>query len=74
MIAIVAILWIRLTPSAPVLPQDLTLPDGAQAAAVTVARDVTIVVTGAGEILLYDARGRLAQRITPETGLRGPDR
>ena len=74
MIAIVAILCIRLVPSAPVLPHDLPLPKGAQAAAVTVARDFTIVVTDAGEILLYDASGRLAQRITPAVGLGGPDR
>lgn len=65
-LALVAILWLRLSqPPLPVLPEGLVLPDGARAAAVTFARDWTVVVTEAGEILLYDRSGRLRQRTLP---------
>lgn len=65
-IAIVAILWLRLGATAlPELPERIALPEGATAAAVTFARDWTVVVTEAGEILLYDARGQLARQVTP---------
>lgn len=64
--AIVALLWLRLAPGGvPVLPADLRLPQGAVAQAVTVARDWTIVVTQAGEVLVYDRAGMLTQRLTP---------
>lgn len=65
-IAIVAILWMRLNaPALPRLPEGVTLPEGATAEAVTFARDWTVVVTDAGEILLFDAAGRLSQRLVP---------
>lgn len=65
-LALVAILWLRLSqPPLPVLPDGLVLPDGARAAAVTFARDWTVVVTEAGEILLYDRSGGLRQRTLP---------
>jgi len=64
-VAIVALLWLRLSPAAPLLPDALTLPVGEKAAAVTIARDFAVIVTQSGEILLYDSTGRLAQRITP---------
>lgn len=67
MAAVVAILWLRLSqPPLPDLPAAITLPDGAQAAAVTFARDWTVVVTEAGEVLLYDRAGGLRSRVTPD--------
>ena len=67
MIAIVALLWIRLGsgPMLPDLPASITLPDGATANAVTFARDYIVVVTDAGEVLLFDRNGALRDRITP---------
>lgn len=65
--AVVAILWMRLSqPPLPDLPPGLALPEGASAAAVTFARDWTVVVTDAGEVLLYDRAGALRQRVRPE--------
>jgi hypothetical protein len=65
-LALVAILWVRLSqPLLPELPAGLTLPEGTEAAAVTFARDWTVVVTAAGEILLYDREGTLRQRVMP---------
>ncbi len=65
--AIAAILWLRLSqPPLPVLPAAITLPAGARAAAVTFARDWTVVVTDAGEILLYDRAGTLRQSVVPD--------
>lgn len=65
-VALVAILWLRLSqPPLPVLPDGLVLPDGATAAAVTFARDWTVIVTEIGEILLYDRAGSLRQRTLP---------
>lgn len=66
-LALVAILWLRLSQAPlPVLPDGLTLPDGATAAAVTFARDWTVVVTEDGEIFLYDRAGALQQRVMPK--------
>lgn len=63
---VAAILWVRLSqPPLPELPPGLALPDGASAAAVTFARDWTVVVTQAGEVLLYDRAGALRQRVLP---------
>ena len=65
-VALVAILWVRLSqPALPELPAGLSLPDGAEAAAITFARNWTVVVTEAGEILLYDSAGTLRQRVAP---------
>ncbi len=59
-LAIVALLWLRLSEAPlPQLPDQIALPDGAQPAAITFARDWIVVVTEAGEILLYDQQGRL---------------
>lgn len=64
-VALVAILWLRLSqPPLPELPAGIALPAGAKAAAVTFARDWTVVVTEAGEVLLFDRAGRLQQRVT----------
>ncbi len=66
MIAIVALLWIRLgQPVLPDLPEAITLPPGAGPQAVTFARDWIVVVTDAGEVLLYDRSGALRDRVQP---------
>ena len=66
MVAVAAILWVRLAqPPLPELPPGLVLPGGTGAAAITFARDWTVVVTDAGEVLLYDRAGALRQRVMP---------
>lgn len=66
-LSLVAILWLRLSqPPLPVLPEGVALPAGARAAAVTFARDWTVVVTEAGEVLVYDRAGQLRQRVAAE--------
>lgn len=65
-VAIVAILWLRLgTAPLPELPDAIKLPEGATAEAVTFARNYTVVVTDAGEVLLYDREGKLKDRLQP---------
>ena len=59
-LAIVALLWLRLSEAPlPQLPDRISLPAGAKPAAVTFARDWIVVVTEAGEVLVYDQQGRL---------------
>lgn len=67
MIAVVAILWLRLSGGAPLpeLPAQIALPEGAKPAALTFARDWIVVVTDSGEILLYDREGSLRDRVQP---------
>ena len=66
MIAIVALLWMRLgQPVLPDLPAAITLPKDARPEAVTFARDWIVVVTNAGEVLLYDRSGALRDRVQP---------
>lgn len=68
MVAIVALLWARLgQPVLPQLPPNISLPAGAEAAAVTFTRDWTVVVTGDGEVLLYDRAGRLRSQTAPQS-------
>lgn len=65
-LVIAALLWIRLSAAPlPELPDQIALPQGATAAAVTFARDWVVVVTEAGEVLLYDRQGRLRDRVQP---------
>lgn len=64
MVAIVVLLWVRLgEPVLPDLPDSIVLPDGAAAEAVTFARDWIVVVTGTGDVLLYDRSGTLRERV-----------
>lgn len=67
MIAVVAILWLRLSGGAPLpeLPAQITLPEGAQPAALTFAHNWIVVVTDGGEVLLYDRDGGLRDRVQP---------
>lgn len=66
MVAIVAILWLRLSAPAtgemPPLPAGISLPEGETPAAVTFAPSGLIVVTGAGRVLFYDAKGQLTRQ------------
>ena len=62
--AIVVILWVRLgTAELPQLPDDVTLPDGATAKAVTFASDRLIVLTESDQVLVYDGKGALLQSV-----------
>ena len=69
-LAIAAVLWVRLGAPAPaplpVLPAGLALPEGVRPAAVTFARDWLVVVSEAGEVLVFDAAGALRQRVMPD--------
>lgn len=63
-LAVAAILWVRLSaPPLPQLPAQIALPDGAVPAAVTFARGWTVVVTDAGEVLVFDSSGKLRQQV-----------
>jgi hypothetical protein len=66
-LGIVALLVIRLSHpvGGPVLPAAVTLPEGAEADAVTVGRGWVGVVTADGRFLVYDAQtGDLRQTLT----------
>ena len=65
LVTIVGLLVTRLGSAAPLppLPSAIPLPQGATAAAITFARDWLVVVTEAGEILLYTRSGDLVTRI-----------
>ena len=66
MIAIVALLWMRLSqPMLPELPANIALPDGAAVQSLTFAPGHVVVVTRAGEVLLYDRNGALKDRLQP---------
>ncbi|WP_375262897.1 DUF6476 family protein [Palleronia sp.] len=61
----VVLIWAILSEirGTPDWPEALDLPDGARPAAVTRAQDFTLVITEAGELLLFDAGGALTRRI-----------
>ena len=64
MVTVVALLWIRLNqPVLPDLPETISLPDGAEALAVTFATDRIVVVTDADEVLVYDRAGALIGQV-----------
>lgn len=65
-LAIAALLWLRLSEAPlPELPEQIALPEGAEPAAVTFARDWVVVVTQTGEVLLYDRQGQMRDRVQP---------
>ncbi|MEQ3642392.1 MAG: DUF6476 family protein [Paracoccus sp. (in: a-proteobacteria)] len=60
MIAVVALLWVRLNqPVLPELPDTITLPQDAQTRAVTFATDRIVVLTTDDQVLVYDRAGTL---------------
>lgn len=64
-ITIVSLLVTRMPDgSAVALPENLALPEGARAQAVTVAKDMMLVVTEDGRVLVFGRDGRLRQEIT----------
>jgi hypothetical protein len=69
---LLAIVWLLVTrlgtapPTLPALPDSVILPPDARPAAVTFARDWLVVVTDAGEVLVYPrAGGAPVSRVTP---------
>ncbi len=68
LLVIVALLVIRLAappPTLPELPAAIALPEGAKIAALTFAKDLIVVVTEAGGVLVYDKSGTLRQELAP---------
>ena len=66
-ITIVSLLVTRMPDgSAVTLPENLSLPGGAAAQAVTVAKDMVLVVTEDGRVLVFGRDGTLRQEITLE--------
>ncbi|WP_232272111.1 DUF6476 family protein [Thiosulfatihalobacter marinus] len=64
LVVVVALLVIRFRDSGPVLPEEISLPDGAGAVAVTAAPGWFAVVTDDNRILIYDRiTGALRQEI-----------
>ncbi|WP_410217293.1 DUF6476 family protein [Paracoccus sp. (in: a-proteobacteria)] len=64
MIAVVALLWLRLSqPVLPELPAAITLPQGASAQTIAFARDRIVVLTDADEVLVYDRSGALVGQV-----------
>ena len=72
-VTIIVLMFIRLTAetpaqTAPALPEEITLPEGQTATAVTMGPGWYAVVTDAQEILVFDeASGELRQRVRIET-------
>ncbi len=63
-ITIVGLLVTRMpSGAAPVLPESLTLPEGAKAEAVTVGADFVLVVTTDGRVLVYGRNGAFRREI-----------
>ncbi|KIN73154.1 DUF6476 family protein [Sulfitobacter guttiformis] len=63
-VIVIGLLVTRLTSDMPILPSEITLPDGAKAIAFTQAPDWYAIVTEAGEILVYDRMtGALRQTV-----------
>ena len=64
MVAVVAMLWLRLNqPVLPELPAAIALPEGAEAGAVTFARDRIVVLTTDDRVLVYDRAGALVGQV-----------
>ncbi|MEQ6204120.1 DUF6476 family protein [Sulfitobacter sp. HNIBRBA2951] len=66
-VVVIGLLVTRLSRDTPVLPSEITLPDGAKAVAFTQAADWYAVVTDADEILVFDRMtGALRQTVVVE--------
>lgn len=66
-VVVIGLLVTRLTRDTPILPAEITLPDGAKALAFTQAADWYAVVTDANEILVFDRMtGALRQTVAVE--------
>ena len=66
-VVVIGLLVTRLTRDTPILPAEITLPDGAKAVAFTQAADWYAVVTDANEILVFDRMsGALRQTVVVE--------
>lgn len=65
LILIIALIVIRFRDTAPPLPADIALPEGAEAKAVTLAEGLVLVVSEDGRLFIYDrVTGRLRQTVT----------
>jgi len=68
-IVIVALFVTKFSGSpSPALPEQITLPDGAQADAFTSSQDWLAIVTTDNRILIYELDGTLRQEIIVTTG------
>lgn len=66
-LVVIGLLVTRLNADAPVLPDQITLPDGARAQAFTQGDGWYAVVTDGNEILIFDRlTGKLRQRVVVE--------
>ena len=64
MVAVVLMLGLRLNqPMLPELPDNIALPPGSRAEAVTFARDWIVVVTQTGQVLVFDRAGALVRQV-----------
>jgi Family of unknown function (DUF6476) len=62
-----ALIVIRLSDRTPTLPEDITLPNGASAQAVTIGSNWYAVVTDDNRILIFDkTTGKLRQSVSLE--------
>ena len=66
-VIVIGLLVTRLSQDTPVLPEQITFPDGAKPVAFTQAANWYAVVTDADEILIFDRfTGALKQTVTVE--------
>lgn len=64
LILIVGLMAARLlAPAVPVLPDAISLPDGARARTVTAGEGWVLVLTDRDEVLVFDVTGTLRQRV-----------
>lgn len=64
LILIIALIVIRFRDTAPPLPEDITLPEGAEPKAVTLAEGMVLVVSEDGRLFIYDrVTGQLRQTV-----------
>lgn len=64
LILIIALIVIRFRDTAPPVPEDITLPEGATPRAVTLAEGMVLVVSEDGRLFVYDrVTGKLKQTV-----------